>query len=72
MFQYSVEQFNNVVGNSNWMPWVDKGKGEICLFQFGSSPGYAEKEIRLSRTFEWKLFMNKIERDTSNCVLSEK
>jgi hypothetical protein len=67
--EHFVEQFNNVVGNSNWMPWVDKGKGEICLFQFGSSPGYAEKEIRLSRTFEWKLFMNKIERDTSNCVL---
>ena len=39
------------------------------MFNFGSSPGYAEKEIRLSETFEWKLFLNGKEQDTSNCQL---
>ncbi len=32
-------------------------------------PGYAEKEIRLSKTFEWKLYIGKVEMDTSHCEL---
>ncbi|CAB4009887.1 Hypothetical predicted protein [Paramuricea clavata] len=65
-------QFNNNIktrlsGSSKWIPWYNAPEREICLFSFGSSPGYAEKELRLSRTFEWKLFLKAIERDLSNC-----
>ena len=63
-----VSQFNNDIrkqlsDSSNLLPWVNSENGEICLFQFGHSPGYPEKEVRLSRTFEWELFLNGRQRD---------
>lgn len=67
------DQFNNLVrsrlqpDSSKWIPWYNEDDGYICLFSFGLSPGYAEKEVRLSRTFEWTLFLQKIERDLSSC-----
>ena len=66
------DQFNNLVRpslqpHSKWMPWYNTEDGYICLFSFGLSPGYAEKEVRLSRTFEWTLYLQAIERDLSNC-----
>ena len=69
-----ADQFNNIIrkqlgSSSNWIPWCNLEKNQCCLFNFGSSPGYAEKEIRLSETFEWKLFLNGKEQDTSNCQL---
>lgn len=70
--KHFISQFNNVIGknkNSAWIPWVDEENEEISLFRFGHSPGYAEKEIRLSKTFEWKLFIGKVEMDTSHCEL---
>lgn len=71
-----VNQFNNVIRKhlshaSSWIPWFNFETTEIHLFSFGPSPGYAEKEIRLPRTFEWKLYLNAIERDTSKCELFE-
>ena len=67
-------QFNNTIKkhlsskNSTWIPRVSEENEEISLFRFGRSPGYAEKEVRLL-TFEWKLYINKTEMDTSHCDL---
>ncbi|CAB4034161.1 Hypothetical predicted protein, partial [Paramuricea clavata] len=71
-----VDQFNNIIrprlsDSSKWIPWFNTENGDICLFSFGASPGYAEKEVRLSTTFKWKLYLKATERDVSNCdVLS--
>ncbi len=57
--EHFVEQFNNVVGNSNWMPWVDKGKGEICLFQFGSSQEEKNRKTPLRILKKHDLIINR-------------
>ena len=69
-----ANQFNKIIrpclsGASKWIPWFNAENRETSVFGFGSSPGYAEKEVRLSATFEWKLYVKAVERDLSNCTI---
>ena len=69
-----ANQFNKIIipclsGASKWIPWFNAEKRETSVFGFGSSPGYAEKEVRLSATFEWKIYVQAVERDLSNCAI---
>lgn len=61
-----TNQFNTIVKqnlstSSDWIPWFNSEMDAMHLYSFGSSPGYAEKEIRLSETFEWTFYTNGIE-----------
>ena len=65
-------QFNTMIkphlqsSTSSWIPWFDSVQRTIHLYNFGDSPGYANKEVKIFNTFEWIFFTNKIERQISS------
>ena len=72
-----ARQFNKTVKphlskTSPWIPWFDPTTNSIHIYSFGESPGYANKEVRISSAFEWTFFTNKIERQKSNFSKFEK
>ena len=54
---------------SNWSQWFNSETASIHIYQFGLSPGYAEKEIKISKTFDWSLYVEGIERQKSHLNL---
>ena len=68
-------QFNTTVKShlsSTWVPWFDPKTSTIHVYCFEESPGYANKKVKISSTFEWRFFTERMERQKSNCLAFEK
>ena len=61
-------QFNTMVKPNlsktcKWVPWFGPIGTTAHIYSFGESPGYANMELEISTTFDWRFFTNKIERN---------
>ena len=69
-------QFNVMIKpylqSSSWTPWFDPVERTTYHYSFRDSPGYANTEVKIFRTFEWIFFTKKIERQKSSVFPFEK
>ena len=52
----------------SWIPWFDSTTLTRHIYSFGDSPGYANKEIEITSTLEWRFLTNRLERQKSKSV----
>ncbi|CAB4040698.1 Hypothetical predicted protein [Paramuricea clavata] len=65
-FNAKIKPFLATAATLNWTPWYNHETDSIHLYQFSISPGYAEKEIRISKTSKWTFYTYGVEREKSN------
>ena len=64
-------QFNTSVKShlsSTWVPWFDPKTSTIHVYCFEESLGYANKEVKISRTFEWRKSENGEAKIKLSCI----
>ena len=55
-FNVKVKPFLPTTSTLNWTPWYNQETDSLHLYQFSTSPGYAEKEIKISKTSKWLFY----------------
>ena len=65
-FNAKIKPFLSTAATLNWTPWYNHETDSIHLYQFSMSPGYAEKEIQISKTSKWTFYRYGVEREKSN------
>ena len=65
-FNAKIKPFLSTAATLNWTSWYNHETDSIHLYQFSMSPGYAEKEIQISKTSKWTFYTYGVEREKSN------